>query len=333
MKQLLLITIVFLTATFCFAQNTALFYIREKGKTGYIDNTGKVVIKPQFDYGEEFSEGVAPVQIGEDWGYIDETGKIIVKPRFFEALSFKKGFARVGIYFKNHKIVNNTVGYYGYINKKGIIVHEKDVKDTDVEFSDGLLMFRTNKNEPDSKIGYKDKNGNIVIKPKYDSGTEFSEGLTCVISGNNTNFIDTKGNIIIDLNSSFSSSFYECSSFSEGLAAVCNYDKDGFREKCGFIDKTGKMVIKLQFADVESFSDGVAVVKVFDNSESDREGRYGVIDKTGNFIIPAKYGQIGDFSNGLAIVSLDGSFSPSGPDSADKWGYINKEGKIVWRSL
>jgi len=331
MKQLFLITILFLTTTFCFAQNAGLFPIREKGKTGYIDNTGKVVIKPQFDYGWEFSEGLAPVQTGEDWGYIDENGKIIIKPRFFEAGLFKKGFAKVGIYFENRKVVDNMVGYYGYINKKGIIVNEKDVEDTDAEYSNGLLMFRTNKNEPDSKIGYKDKNGNIVIEPKYNAGTEFSEGLACVSSGNNRSFIDTKGNLVINLNLSFSSSFYICSSFSEGLAAVCNYDKDGFREKCGFIDRTGNTVIKLQFADVNSFSDGVAVVKVFDNSTSNGEGRYGVIDKKGDFVIAAKYGQIGDFSNGLAYVSLDGTLSPD--SRAEKWGYINKEGKIVWRSF
>jgi hypothetical protein len=50
----------------------------EQGKYGYIDATGRVVIKPQFDGALPFTEGLAAVSIGKKWGFIDSSGKVVV---------------------------------------------------------------------------------------------------------------------------------------------------------------------------------------------------------------------------------------------------------------
>src|SRR5205823_2011220 len=39
-------------------------------KYGYIDKTGKIIIPPQFDFTDKFSEGLARVKIGNRWGFI-----------------------------------------------------------------------------------------------------------------------------------------------------------------------------------------------------------------------------------------------------------------------
>jgi hypothetical protein len=62
-----------------------------------------------------------------------------------------------------------------------------------------------------------------------------------------------------------------------------------------------------------------------------KDGAFGVIDKSGAFIIPPKFVQIGDFFNGLAWVNLSDSYLVHG--NTDRWGYINKRGKIVWKSF
>jgi hypothetical protein len=41
-----------------------------------------MVIKPQFDSGSIFVNGVAPVQVGKKCGYIDKSGKMVVQPIF-----------------------------------------------------------------------------------------------------------------------------------------------------------------------------------------------------------------------------------------------------------
>ena len=77
------------------------FIIRENGKYGYMDKEGNVVINPQFDYAEGFSEGLASVRIGDresgKYGYIDKEGKMVINPQFDLAWRFSEGLAKVEI--------------------------------------------------------------------------------------------------------------------------------------------------------------------------------------------------------------------------------------------
>ncbi|HEY9598601.1 MAG TPA: WG repeat-containing protein [Cyanophyceae cyanobacterium] len=57
-----------------------------------------VVIPPQYEEVDSFSEGLARVKINSKWGYIDKTGKIIVQPQLDEADSFSDGLALVRTY-------------------------------------------------------------------------------------------------------------------------------------------------------------------------------------------------------------------------------------------
>ena len=58
--------------------------IIENGKYGFIDQTGKKVIKCQFEKVKEFSEGLAPILKNKLWGFIDVKGNIKIKPQFSE---------------------------------------------------------------------------------------------------------------------------------------------------------------------------------------------------------------------------------------------------------
>jgi hypothetical protein len=68
-------------------------------KMGYIDKSGKIIIKPKFDAANNFSGGLAQVMVLGDkksvdphgmeyqtpkYGYIDKTGKFIWKPTYQE---------------------------------------------------------------------------------------------------------------------------------------------------------------------------------------------------------------------------------------------------------
>ncbi len=86
----------------------AAFSKNKKVKWGYIDKSGKVVIAPHFDTAAEFSEGLAPVELGAKWGVIDRRGHMVVQPRFTGILPFSGGLAVVVVGKK-----------YGYIDAKG----------------------------------------------------------------------------------------------------------------------------------------------------------------------------------------------------------------------
>jgi len=79
-------------------------------KYGFVDHSGKVVIKPQFDLTFHFSEGLAAVRIGGKWGYVDKSGKMVIKPKaWMSAEDFHHGLA----------FINTKDGRYGYINRSG----------------------------------------------------------------------------------------------------------------------------------------------------------------------------------------------------------------------
>jgi hypothetical protein len=90
-----------------------LFTVPVGGKYGYIDKTGKLAIAPQFYEADDFSEGLAAVEIDDSWGYIDKTGKVVITPQFDDAFGFSGGLAWVSISGK---------GKRGYIDKTGKFV-------------------------------------------------------------------------------------------------------------------------------------------------------------------------------------------------------------------
>lgn len=348
--------ILFSFAAISFAQQKALFPIEKNGKTGYIDATGKVVIAPRFEAGWPFSEGMAPVQVGGDWGYIDETGRIVIEPVFFSAGSFREGIADVGVYPKGRKSIDGKVGYYQYIDRTGKPISDEKYEIT-FDFSEGFahvvnaenkqgfidrsgrmvipqrsqgnkvsngrILFRTQGNMPDSRAGYYDISGKIVIDPVFSYGKEFSEGLACVDTEKGTGFIDVSGKFVIE------PKFVRCLDFTDGLAGVY-IEQDDKTAGWGFIDRAGSIVISPRFAEIERFSDNVAVVRPYDYGTDSGVGRSGVIDRAGKMIIPAQYPYIGQFKNGLAYVNLTDEYIVHG--TPDRWGYINKGGKLVWQN-
>lgn len=86
-----------------------LFPVVQKGKCGYINRTGKIVIEPQFNGADDFSEGLARVTIEAKFGYINKAGQMVIKPQQFDwAENFSEGLALVEI-----------DGKIGYIDKTG----------------------------------------------------------------------------------------------------------------------------------------------------------------------------------------------------------------------
>jgi hypothetical protein len=139
----------------------------------------------------------------------------------------------------------------------------------------------------EGKRGYIDKQGEIVIEPKFDQASHFSEGLAAVQVDGKWGFINTSGYIVIEPRFEKLGSFY----FYEGLFPYQVSDK------YGFIDKTGKIAIEPEFDEVNltSFRGGLAAVRVND--------KWGYIDRSGKYVITPKYTTALEFSSGLATVA------------------------------
>lgn len=254
------------------------------------------------------------------WGFIDKTGKFVIEPKFDSATVFYDGRARVGI-----------SGHSFLIDKRGIKAEPNNEFVWQTCFHNGL--------EP-SYHGYKDWDGNIVIKSKDDvwwtDVSLFSNGLGAVqIENKKWGYVDKNGNMVI------APIFEKADLFCDGTAVVnycgknCFIDKNGnvltvpsfdrvvsrrfidgasiieTHGKQGLIDGSGKYLIQPKFDSVSFFKEGFAFVKT--------NGKYGFVDTTGNLIIQPKYdGVLGGFENGFACVKID-----------NKWGIVDMNGTFI----
>ena len=257
--------------------------IKQNSKFGYIDKRGNFVILPQFDYADNFSEGLAKISSNSKYGYVNQNGNVVILPQFEEAYDFSEGLA----------IVKQN-GSTGYIDQKGKIVIKPQFDDA-YDFSEGLAVIKQN-----NKYGYIDKRGKIVIKPQFDDACDFSEGLAAIRQNGKYGYIDKRGYVVIQ------PQFYYADNFSNGLARIRQQQFGNY----GYIDKNGKIVVHPQFEDAYDFSEGLAVIK--------RNGKYGYIDKGGKVIVQPQFDDAYDFSEDLAIVKRNG-----------EQRYIDKNGKIT----
>ena len=253
---------------------------------GFVDQKGKYVINPQFKDAYYFQNDIARV-ISSDGltGYISKNGKFIVTPKFIDGTDFNDGLA----------IVVSVGGHPTCIDKEGKEVFKLSTAKWVSSFSEGLSAFSTK----EDKIGFVNKQGEIVINPQFEDFEPFSEGLAAVCDKNNKwGFVDTKGNLTINYQ------FEEVASFHEGFAVFQQGDK------YGYIDKNGQYIINPQFELAGDFHNGMAIVAQGNN--------WGYIDTKGTFVINPQFTFTAHFNQKKAFVY-----------SNDKWGVIDTKGKYI----
>lgn len=135
----------------------------------------------------------------------------------------------------------------------------------------------------DSKIGYVDVGGNIIIPLQYDEGLTFSEGFTAVRLGAAWTYFDSTGKKMSD------EQFSDAQSFHNGMAAVMK------NKRYGYIDTKGKMVINYQFSNARAFAEGVAPV-------ANEKGKWGYINTKGEYVIMPEYSFADSFDNHEARI-------------------------------
>lgn len=304
------------------------YIIQVDGKYGFINLKGQEVIKPQYDYAEDFSDGLAKVCNNIDKNdnqkcrYIDINGKFIKKQEnvvpnlseFSEVGEFHEGLAYAC------KSLAENQKQCGYINASGKIIIPLQY-DYASDFSEGLAVVSKldkNRNRLLNKSGYIDAKGNLVLKGNY--FYDFSDNLASDISC--SKYFDKTGKVMVDISKLGDSS----------IDGVCSYFNDGLlliklnNHYFGYVNKKGELVIKTNARTNEdysplalSFSDGLAYIEL--------NNKWGFIDKNGKIVIKPRFIKDFDanifedmkFKNGLARVK-----------EKDKYGYIDKTGKFVW---
>lgn len=328
----------------------------ERGKYGFIDAAGRVVIKPQFDGALPFTEGLAAVSLGKRWGFIDSSGRVIVPLRYYAVAPFSDGLAAV-------TLADGASRQCGYIDRTGQFVIKPQNKFVCRPFKEGFALVGIyDERIGESFDGYINKQGELALGGQYVRADPFSEGLALVVSWTNSVFINKQGETVIDLkrydgNDTYGDEYVPAGPFSEGLAEVGikSASQYGYY-RYGYVNRAGRVIFKLpeRFRAEGAFQNGRAVVfqektkrvRVdLGGGEIIEQGvdvsAYGYIDKTGRVVIPTRFSEAEDFSDGLAVVKtgepqptnrrdLAGSAAEpyfSGDDGS--WMCINTLGRVV----
>jgi hypothetical protein len=148
-------------------------------KFAFIDKSGSIVTSQRYDYAKEFSEGLAPVMIGERWGYIDKKGRMVIPPRFDEAEPFSDGLARVQLGER-----------FGYINPSGGLVIPARFGYAE-DFSDGLaVVCKSREKDVRYNLYYINHQGKQAIAEKFALASPFFKGLAHVKMSSNKKAAD-----------------------------------------------------------------------------------------------------------------------------------------------
>ena len=318
---LLILTSFYLTT---FGQNTDRLYpITDNALYGYIDETGKTIIKPQFLSAGQFSEGLAPVRLNGTYGYIDTKGKLIISPKFDFALPFSHGLAKVFIDGKPF-----------FIDKQANIIFQHNYESIS-EFGKHSYAIVVTKA---GMYGVINKSGKPIVPPVFAKINAFNNGVSVVtglkdkkFSRDRTEFfyekgvIDTLGNWIVRFGK-----YKEISEFKNGYARV-----EEITERLnGVIDETGKYRFTIPSKkwslgyDYGRFYQGIAVVNVYSVdpdtvkvwSSGKRYDYKGAINSNGEII----------FSNTdwdeITPFTFDRAFAQN---TSGKWILIDRKGHTV----
>ncbi len=150
------------------AQSSNRYSIMDSTRYGYINESGQILIPPQFRSPRAFSENVAAVRKSKGlYGYIDTMGQWVIPPSYEYAEDFHNGLAVV--YHQGKPFIINKLGEYPF--KMGCLLNvEPFVRTISIVELETRL----------TQIGLLDTGGNWILPPIYYYIASFSDSLFVV---------------------------------------------------------------------------------------------------------------------------------------------------------
>lgn len=244
-----------------------------RGKWGFVDWGGDMIIPPQFEGAHNFGDGLGAAKMHGRWGFVDRTGKFVISPQFYDAKMFYGGVALVHAAPQEH-------GGWTYVDHNGKSVITSHFTEEDCSWTNFPVIVAPGA-EVKAKRRVWQSDGRSrkeacfsqKIAVYAEEEPEGDKPWSWYLKG----YVNEKGEVIVPAR------FCRAYPFSEGLAAVqeCTYDHAKHKVirfgKWGFIDSSGKLVLPAIYTDAGDFSNGTAWVIL--------NRQYGTIRKDGRWII------------------------------------------------
>jgi hypothetical protein len=259
----------------------ALFRIIIRGRAGFIDRSGHIVIRHTLDVSSNWSQAFYDrlLSLGVAEGpFLNSSGHKVLNNGFYRIWDFSEGLGAA---------VKTPHSKWGYVDHSGHFAIPPQFPSYPEglvsSFSEGLAAI-----EVSGKLGYIDHAGSFVISQQFVAGTPFENGSARVVANGPCVY--------------FNYEHFDLCLGGPNTAPSTGIARDrrpstGSLCKWKFIDKTGKPVIHAEFEGALGFHEGLAVVKVGE--------LWGFINLQGTFVIPPAFRSVHSFSSGLALVASD----------------------------
>jgi len=287
-----------------------LFRVKENGKWGLADISGKMVTPCVYDWIDSFQGKYAIVRNGNAWGILSSEGKIVLPIEHEQIYPFYPDY-----HWKDREGYRYESVFYVKNGEKLEVVNisRRRGERSDAEHIDAPYDYQLKKEK--GKYGYVNYKGD-TIPCRYENARDtFSEGLAAVVLNHRIGFINKSGAVEIPFvfeYTEFDFNFYQygLARFSEGLCAMTKHGK------FGYINKAGETVIPYVYDDANCFRHNRAVVyKNFGNRQ-----KAALIDNKGNLVIPFKYDYIAIHSGEPPILFVM---------TDNKWGLCSLQGDVL----
>ncbi len=296
-------------------QNQPYPFLRD-GKLGFVNANGRIVTPPQYDFVNDFSEGLALVADSTHVGYIDFEGRTVVPLIYDEGSDFHTGLAIVE---KGQR--------FGVVDHRGNLI--VPVSYDAIEWAnEGFISV-----EKDGIFTYLNRRGKDGFGKNFTAAEPFFKGSAIVGVGDEKGVIDTAGNWVIkpeflDLqrlsNGNYIAKTPAGYTVLDASGAACSkgqYDFIGGEGdgriiienggRFGYADLNAEVCIAPRFSIYPGYTRRAA----FENGYAQvrYRGKFGLIDKRGKRIFSCLYDSIGSLKNFPVACKRNG-----------KWGYVRR---------
>jgi hypothetical protein len=153
------------------------------------------------------------------------------------------------------------------------------VSSNDIKFGNSLLRIFA-----ETKVGFIDTTGKLIIPAKFANAFDFNEGLAAARMKSLYGFINTKGEFVIPPKYSYAEGFRN------GSAVI-------FKDStAGILYKDGREVLYPNYSSIKFICDTKAIVAT-------HRGKKGIIDNKGTLVLDTIYNYIEDVQYGLFEIS------------------------------
>ncbi len=279
-------------------------WILKDNKWGLVDGSGKTVIPPKFEGACPFVGEFSAVMIENKWGLIDKTGKEIIPIGKYEDIGISKNYE----YFGYSWIIKNygSLGYSWIIKNikyYGSLGYFRIIKNTPCDDLEDLLREGLIAVKSDGKFGFVDKNGKVVIPPRYEEVMPFVRGISAVKRDGKWGFVDKRGKEIVSPTYEFAGYCYFIISEDESYWCIEGSDYDYL--KLGYlpvVKKAGKY--STPFGGEYDF-----IVQIDSNLFlAKKGGGWGLIDKKNKEVLNFRYDKLFRLHKDLFVYSEKGKF-------------------------